>query len=68
MRFLRRPKEQDLDDEIQAHLAIETKQRIERGEAPEEAALSARRDVGSVAVAMEEGGVAGPEKITPRRG
>jgi len=34
MRLPRRPKEQDLEDEIQAHLAIETRQRIERGEAP----------------------------------
>ena len=53
MRLPRRPKEQDLEDEIQAHLAIETMQRIERGEAPEDAALAARREFGSVALVKE---------------
>ncbi len=53
MRLPRRPKEQDLEDEIQAHLAIETRQRIERGEAPEDAALAARREFGSVALVKE---------------
>ena len=53
MRLPRRPKEQDLEDEIQAHLAIETRQRIERGEAPEDAALAARHEFGSVALVKE---------------
>jgi putative ABC transport system permease protein len=53
MRLPRRPKEQDLEDEIQAHLAIETRQRIERGEAPEDAAVAARREFGSVALVKE---------------
>ena len=45
MRWLSRlrSKEQDLDDEKAAHLAIEKKQRIEAGETPEEAERSARR-------------------------
>jgi hypothetical protein len=43
-------KEQDLDDEIAAHLAIEVKQRIEAGETPEDAEHSARRQFGNLAV------------------
>ena len=39
MRLPRRPNEQDLEEEIQAHLAIDTRQRIERGKAPKEAAF-----------------------------
>ena len=46
-------KEQDLDDEIAAHLAIEVKQRIEAGETPEEAERSARRQFGNVALTKE---------------
>jgi len=48
-----RENERDLDDEIQAHLAIEAKQRIDRGEMPEDAALAARREFGSVALVKE---------------
>ena len=37
-----------LDDELRAHLAMATAERIARGESPEEAALAARRELGNV--------------------
>jgi len=55
MRFLwrRGPKEGDLDEEMLAHLAFETQQRIDEGEAPDDAERSARRDFGSIAFVKE---------------
>jgi putative ABC transport system permease protein len=55
MRFFRRRtwREQELEEEIQAHLAIEAKQRIESGQAPEEAERAARRDFGNVGMVKE---------------
>ena len=55
MGFFRRRdlKERELDEEIQAHLDLETRRRIEDGESPEDAARSARRDFGSVALVKE---------------
>jgi predicted permease len=44
----------ELDAEIQAHLALETKQRLDRGESPESAGISARKDFGSIALAKEQ--------------
>jgi predicted permease len=41
-----RPDERDLDDEIRGHLALEVKERIERGEDPEAARLAALREFG----------------------
>jgi predicted permease len=46
--FHRKQLEQDLEDEIHSHLALEVQQRIERGESPEDARLRARRDFGNV--------------------
>jgi putative ABC transport system permease protein len=43
----------DLEDELQAHLAIETKQLMERGMAREQAEREARRAFGSQALVME---------------
>jgi len=43
----------DLDDEIRAHLAIETQQRIEAGEPSDVARASALKDFGSVALVKE---------------
>src|SRR5688572_27362220 len=45
--------DQDLDDEIRAHLAIETRQRIEAGDPPEVARLEALKDFGNVALVRE---------------
>ncbi|MGE5277064.1 MAG: ADOP family duplicated permease [Acidobacteriota bacterium] len=55
MRFpwRRKDKERDLEEEIQAHLALETELRIEDGQTPEDAERSARRDFGNVALVKE---------------
>lgn len=50
----RRVSEEDLQDEIQAHLAIEAKQRVESGDAPDEAAYASRRAFGNVALVQEQ--------------
>ncbi len=43
-----RPKDDDLDEEIRGHLALEVQERIERGETPEAARLAALRTFGYV--------------------
>jgi len=50
----RRSAEQELDDEIRAHLEMEIEQNIADGMSPEEARLAARRSFGSVAIAKED--------------
>jgi putative ABC transport system permease protein len=52
-RIRRLAREEELDEEILAHLALEVRQRIEAGESPEEAELAARREFGSVALSKE---------------
>ncbi len=52
-RRFRQAREEELDEEIQAHLAIETKQRIEAGEPAAEAEQSARRAFGNVGAVKE---------------
>ena len=49
----RRSKEEELDEEILAHLAIEAKQRIEDGETADSAERSARREFGNIAMVKE---------------
>src|SRR5215472_12007240 len=52
--FRRRPaRDDDLRDEIDAHLALEAQDRMERGERPDEAARNARRAFGNVRLAQE---------------
>src|SRR5215475_16055055 len=51
--FRRRLAEQDLEDEIRSHLAIEAQQRMERGESPAEAKRNARRDFGNTALVKD---------------
>jgi putative ABC transport system permease protein len=41
-----RPDDRELDDEIRGHLALEIQQRIDRGEAPEQARVNALRQFG----------------------
>ena len=48
-----RPDDRDLDEEIRGHLALDVKQRIERGEDPEAARLAALREFGYVAAARD---------------
>lgn len=43
-----RPDERDLDDEIRGHLAIEIKDRVDRGVDPKEARLAAIADLGHI--------------------
>jgi putative ABC transport system permease protein len=49
--FWRRSKE--LDEEIEAHLRISTNEKIERGDPPEHAAQSARRELGNATLIHE---------------
>src|SRR2546425_10557032 len=51
--FRRRQVERDLDEEINAHIAIEIQRRIESGESPEAARTAALREVRSVALVKE---------------
>lgn len=52
-RSRQRVKENELDEEILAHLAIEVKRRTEAGETPEEAERAARRHFGNIARVKE---------------
>src|SRR5438105_509569 len=49
-----RPGENDLNDELRGHLAIEIKQRIDRGEDPESARREALRELGYMPAVHEE--------------
>src|SRR5918992_4825061 len=51
--FGRHRKEQDLDDELNAHLLIEVQQRVDGGENVAEARTNAKRDFGSVALVKD---------------
>lgn len=55
MRWPFRPdsREEDLDEEIRAHLAIEIERRMERGETATEAARAAQRDFGNLVLVKE---------------
>src|SRR5436309_1134760 len=48
-----RPRNNELDDEIRGHLAIDIKARIERGEDPEAARLAALREFGNVTLTRD---------------
>src|SRR6516162_9499096 len=49
-----RPHDDDLDEEIRGHLAIEMQQRVDRGEDPTSARLSALKDFGNVTLMRDE--------------
>ncbi|HET8547442.1 MAG TPA: ABC transporter permease, partial [Bryobacteraceae bacterium] len=49
----RRQAVRDLDEEIEAHLGLETRERIERGESPQQAAAGARREFGNATLIAE---------------
>jgi putative ABC transport system permease protein len=51
--FRRGNAENDLDNEIRAHLAIETRERIDAGESPELARAGARKDFGNELLVKE---------------
>jgi putative ABC transport system permease protein len=48
-----RPHHDDFDDEIRGHMALNVKERIERGEDPEAARLAALREFGNVTLTRE---------------
>ena len=50
----RRQEDDDLSDELRAHLAIEIQQRVDNGESPEDAARAARRTFGRIAQIQED--------------
>jgi len=50
----RRRKDQDLHDELSAHLQMDAEERMESGLAPEEARHAARRDFGNVLLVAED--------------
>ena len=47
LRFSRKRREQDLNDELQAHLAMAKRDREQQGEAPRSAEVSAKREFGN---------------------
>jgi predicted permease len=51
--FWRRNKDEELDEEIQSHLRMAARDRVERGESVEEAEQFARRQMGNVALVKE---------------
>jgi hypothetical protein len=51
--FDRRRRDQELNEEIQSHLAMAIRDRIERGEDPREAELAARREFGNQTLVRE---------------
>src|SRR5215470_17023077 len=48
-----RKREEDLDEEIESHLRMAARDRVERGESAEEAAASARREMGNALLVKE---------------
>lgn len=53
MRIRSRRREEELDEEVRSHLRMATQDRIERGETPEQAEASARREFGNVVLVKE---------------
>ena len=53
LHFHRKTREEDLEEEVQAHLRMAAQERIEHGEASSEARTSAVREFGNVAVVKE---------------
>ena len=51
--FIPRRHDQELEEEIEAHLAMATRDRIERGEDAHAAAAAARREFGNQALIRE---------------
>ncbi len=49
-----RQHDQDIDEELEAHLNLATQERIDGGESPDQARRAARRELGNVALAKED--------------
>jgi putative ABC transport system permease protein len=52
-RLFRRKRDQELEEELEAHLAMAARDRIEQGEDPQDAALAARREFGNRTLIQE---------------
>ncbi|MBV9928554.1 MAG: ABC transporter permease [Acidobacteria bacterium] len=53
MSLFGRRRDEELDEEIESHLRMAARERVERGETPEQAELSARREFGNVTLVKE---------------
>jgi predicted permease len=53
MKWRRRKREEELDEELQSHLQMAIRDRLERGESAEEAESAARREFGNVGLIKE---------------
>ncbi len=53
MRFWRRQREEELEEEVRGHLEMAARQRVERGEPLAEAKRAARREFGNTALVKE---------------
>ena len=51
--FWRRKRSEELDDEIESHLKMAARERVERGESSAQAEISARREMGNVGLVKE---------------
>jgi hypothetical protein len=51
--FHRRRRDEELDEEVQAHLRMATQERMEQGETAEQACASAVREFGNVTLVKE---------------
>jgi predicted permease len=52
-RFWRNKRSEDLDDEIDSHLKMAARERVERGESSAQAEISARRELGNIELVKE---------------
>jgi predicted permease len=52
--FARRPKDADINEEIESHLRMAIQDRIDRGESPQQARASAMREFGSAVLVRED--------------
>jgi len=55
-RFWRNKRSEDLDDEIDSHLKMAARERVERGESSAQAEISARRELGNIGLVKETTG------------
>jgi len=51
--FRRKQREEELDEEVQAHLRMAAQERVEQGESPDQARTSAAREFGNVTLVKE---------------
>ncbi len=52
--FRRRPKDTEIDEEVQSHLRMAIQDRIDQGESPQQARRSALRELGNAGLVKED--------------